>query len=134
MQASHDAPAWMGGSKQPIQKPANHDEAVLRSENEHAFNESKDAPAWMGGQPLQKPPNHDEAVLRSENEHAFNETRMLPLGWEGANSPSRSLRIMMRPSSEARTSTPSMRARMLPLGWEGASNLSRRFQGTMRLF
>ena len=80
MQASHDAPAWMGGSKQPIQKPANHVEAVLRSENEHAFNESKDAPAWMGGskQPLEKVPRHDEALLKEEYAQAFHESNNAP--------------------------------------------------------
>ena len=68
----------MGG--QPLQKPANHDEAVLRSENEHAFNESKDAPAWMGGskQPLEKVPRHDEALLKEEYAQAFHESNNAP--------------------------------------------------------
>ena len=47
MQASHDAPAWMGGSKQPLEKVPRHDEALLKEEYAQAFHESNNAPTYL---------------------------------------------------------------------------------------
>ena len=59
-----------------------HDDAVLQSEIQHSFQESNEAPAYLGGAArgeLPPPqPRHDEAILRGEVQRSFQESEEAP--------------------------------------------------------